>query len=52
LKNLSDSEDINRAVESIKENIKISNKEMKQHKPWSDEECPRFLDQRKHDKMQ
>ena len=26
--------------------------EMKQHKPWFDEECSRFLDQRKQAKMQ
>jgi hypothetical protein len=42
---LSDDEDINRAWESIKENIKSSSKEslglheLKQHKPWFDEEC-------------
>jgi hypothetical protein len=42
--NVSDDEDINRACESIKENIKTSTKEslglheMKQHKPWFDEE--------------
>ena len=47
LENLSDEEDINTAWENIKENIKISAKEMKQHKPWFDEECLRFLDQRK-----
>jgi hypothetical protein len=45
LENVSDDEDINRAWETIKENIKISAKEslclheMKQHKPWFDEEC-------------
>ena len=44
LENLSDSEDINRAWENIKENIKPSVKEclglceMKQHKPWFDED--------------
>jgi len=26
--------------------------EMKQHKPWFDEECSQFLDQRKQDKLQ
>ena len=26
--------------------------EMKQHKPWFDEECSQFLDQRKHAKLQ
>jgi hypothetical protein len=48
-----DSENINRAWENIKENIKISVTqslglyELKQHKPWLDEECLSFLDQRK-----
>ena len=42
----------------IKENIKTSAKEslgmheLKQHKPWFDEECLGFLDQRKQVKMQ
>jgi hypothetical protein len=51
LENLSDSKD-------TKENIKISVKQspglfnLKQHKPWFDEECLYFLDQRKHAKMQ
>jgi hypothetical protein len=42
LENVSDDEDLNRAWESIKENIKTSAKEslgiheMKQHKPWFD----------------
>jgi hypothetical protein len=45
LGNLSDSEDIDRAWENIKENIKISAKgslglhELKRHKPLLDEEC-------------
>ena len=45
LENLSDSEDINRAWENIKENIKTSSQEslclhkLKQHKPWFDELC-------------
>jgi type I restriction-modification system DNA methylase subunit len=45
LENLSDGENINRAWENIKENIKISAKgslglhELKQHKPWFDKEC-------------
>jgi 50S ribosomal subunit-associated GTPase HflX len=53
LENLSDSEDIKRAWEKFKQNIKISAKdslglyELKQHKPWFDEECLSFLDQRK-----
>jgi len=58
LENLSDGEDINRAWENIKENIKTPAKEslvlheLKQHKKWFDEECSGFLDQRKQAKMQ
>jgi hypothetical protein len=58
LANLSVDEDVNRAWENIKENIKTSAKEslglreLKQHKPWFDEECLGFLDQRKQAKMQ
>ena len=58
LENLSDGEDINRAWEIVKEIIKISAKEslvlheLKQHKPWFDEECLDFLDQRKQAKIQ
>jgi hypothetical protein len=57
LENISDNEDINRAWGSIKENIKTSAKEspglheMKQHKPWFDDECLGILDQRKQAKM-
>jgi len=53
LENLNDSKDINRAWQNIKENIQISAKESlglyewKQHKPWFDDECSRFFDQRK-----
>jgi len=45
LENLSDSKDINRGWENIKENIKkpqlksLGLHEMKQHKPCFDEEC-------------
>jgi hypothetical protein len=45
LENLSDSKDINRAWENIKEDIKTSAKnrvgvnEMNQYKPWFDEGC-------------
>ena len=52
LENLSDDEDINRVWENIKENIKTSAKEslglyeLKQHKPWFDEECLGFSEQR------
>jgi hypothetical protein len=58
LENINDSEDINRAWENIKENIKISAKETiglygeKQHKLWFDEECSQVLGQRKQVKMQ
>ena len=44
LENLNDDEDVNRTWENIKENIKTSAKgslgmhELKQHKPWFDEE--------------
>ena len=58
LENLSNDEDINRVWENIKENIKTSAKkslgihELKQHKPWFDEECLGFIDQRKQGKIQ
>jgi hypothetical protein len=58
LENLSDDEDINRAWESIKQSNKTSAKEslslpeLKQHKPWFDEECLGILDQRKQAKIQ
>jgi hypothetical protein len=49
LENLSDDEDINKAWEHNKENINTSAQEslglheLKQHKPWCDEECLGFL---------
>ena len=52
MENLSYGKDINRAWENIKENIKTSGKQslcvnkLKDHKPWFDEECLSFLDQR------
>jgi len=58
LENLSDDEDVDRTWENIKENIKTSAKEslglheLKQNKPWFDEECLGFSDQRKRAKMQ
>ena len=58
MENLNDDEDVNRTWENIKRNIKTSAKEslglleLKQHKPWFDEECLGFLDQRKRAKMQ
>ena len=48
LENLIDGEDLNRAWENIKENIKTSAKgslgprELKQHKAWFDEESSGF----------
>jgi len=58
LENLNDDEDVNRTWENIKKNIQTSAKEslglheLKQNKPWFDEECLGFLDQRKRAKMQ
>ena len=58
MENLSDDEDVDRTWENIKENIKTSAKvsldlhELKQNKPWFDEECPGFLDQKQRAKMQ
>ena len=58
LENLSDGDDINTVWENIKWNIRTSTKDnlclytFKQHKPWFYEEFLRFLDQRKHAKMQ
>ena len=51
LENLNGDEDVNRTWENIKENIQTSAKEslglheLKQNKPWFDEECLGFLDQ-------
>ena len=53
LENLNDDEDVDRSWENIKENFQTSPKEslglheLKQKKPWFDEECLGFLDQRK-----
>jgi len=58
LENLSYGKDINWAWENIKENMKTSGKqslclnELKDHKPWFDEECLGFLDQRVQTKRQ
>jgi len=55
---LNHSQDTNSVWENIKENIKTSAKEslglyeLKQLKPWYDEECLRFLEQMKRAKMQ
>jgi predicted metallo-beta-lactamase superfamily hydrolase len=49
---------INSAWETIRENIKTSDKqslsyfELKKHKPWFDEGCSKLLDQRKQAKLQ
>jgi len=49
LENLGDSEDINKAWENIKGNIKTSAKErvclheFQQHKPWCDDKCLGFF---------
>jgi flagellar biosynthesis/type III secretory pathway chaperone len=58
LENFDSEVDINRAWETIRENIKISAKEslgyyeLKKHKPWIDERCSELLDQRKQAKLQ
>jgi len=58
LENVNDYEDINRIWENIKDNIQTSAEEslgvheLKQNKPWFDEECLGFLDQWKRAKMQ
>jgi hypothetical protein len=58
LENISDEKDINKVLGNIKENIETSAKdslglqELKHHKPWFDEECLGFLEQRKQAKMQ
>ena len=55
---MNDDEDVNRNWENVKENIQTSAKEslgqheLKQNKPWFDEECLGFLDQMKRAKMQ
>ena len=57
LENVCEYEDINRSWENIEENIitsateSLGMHEMKQHKPWFDEECLGILDQRKQAKM-
>jgi hypothetical protein len=50
--------DVNKAWETIRENIKISaeenlgNYELKKHKPWFYDGCPNLLGQKKQDKLQ
>jgi hypothetical protein len=58
VENLEDSEDVNRAWDNIRENIKISARESlrycesKHRKQWFDEECSKLVDQRKQAKLQ
>jgi hypothetical protein len=58
LENLNDNGDINRAWETIRENIRISAKESiglcesKSYKPWFDEEYIKLVDRRKQAKLQ
>jgi hypothetical protein len=58
LENLDTEVDINKAWETIRENIKVSAEEspgyyeVKKHKPWFDEECSKLSDQRKQAKVQ
>jgi len=58
LENLNDDEDVDGTWENIKENIQTTAKEslglheLKQNKPWFEEECLGFLDQGKQAKMQ
>jgi hypothetical protein len=58
LENLGAKVSINRAWETIRENIKIPAEEslcyyeLKKHKTWCDERCSKLLDQRSQDKLQ
>jgi hypothetical protein len=58
LENLDDYADINKVLESSRENINISTKEslghyeLKQHKRWFDKECSKLLDRRKQAQLQ
>jgi hypothetical protein len=58
LENLDDNRDINRAWETIRENISISAKESiglcesQSYKTWFDEECLKLVDRRKQAKLQ
>ena len=57
MENANDDEDVNRTWENIKENMRISAEEslgrlkLNQNKPWFDEECLGFLDQRMRAKL-
>jgi hypothetical protein len=58
LENLDTEVGVNRAWETIRENMKISAKErsgyyeLKKHTPWFDEGCSKLLQQRKQAKLQ
>jgi hypothetical protein len=58
LENLDAEVDVNKALETVRENVKISARErvgyygLKKHKPWFDKECLKLLDQRKQAKLQ
>jgi hypothetical protein len=58
LENLDDNRDINKALETIRENIRISAKESirlcesKSYKPWINEECLNLVDRSKQAKLQ
>jgi hypothetical protein len=58
LENLDAEVDVNRARETIRENIKISAKEglgyyeFKKHNSWFDEGCSKLLDQKQQVKLQ
>jgi hypothetical protein len=57
LENLDNDVDINRAWETIRQNIKITVKEslgfyeLREHNLWFDEKCSKILDQRKQVKL-
>jgi hypothetical protein len=58
VENLNDNGDINRAWETIRENIRMLAKESirlcesKSYKPWFDDECLKLVDRRKQVKLQ
>jgi len=52
LENVNDEEDVNWTSEKTSAKESLGLHELKQNKPWFDEECLGFLDQRKRAKMQ
>jgi hypothetical protein len=55
LENLEDNGNINRAWDTIRENINkesIRHCELKHHKPWFNKECSEMVDQSKQSKLQ